>query len=138
MRTIEFRGKSIATGEWLYGDLVHRDEVYIFPENGTDSPDRYEVIHDTIGQFTGLHDCKGREIYEGDIVLIPKFGNCLVMWSGYGWGFHTVEQEVYPDGSMQYRPIGDYRFIFGQAVLVGNIHDNPDLMKRSEQQSTHQ
>lgn len=132
MREIKFRGKH--NGKWLYGDLVHQHGcTFIFPEEAPDSVDNYSVDPDTIGQFTGLHDKDGKEIYEGDIVLIPKYGNCLVMWSGYGWGFHTVEQEVYPDGSMQYRPIGDYRFIFGQAVLVGNIHDNPELMKGGEE-----
>lgn len=132
MREIKFRGKRIDNGEWIYGDLIHHNSIASKTSIVTESVKDYRdcfVVDYTVGQFTGLHDKDGKEIYEGDIVLIPKYGNCLVMWSGYGWGFHTVEQEVYPDGSMQYRPIGDYRFIFGQAVLVGNIHDNPELMK---------
>lgn len=137
MRTIKFRGYNAKNKEWLYGCyLINRCEHFICPD-GIQPADKtsedFQIVPETLGQFTCLHDKDGKEIYEGDIVLIPKYGNCLVMWSGYGWGFHTVEQEVYPDGSMQYRPIGDYRFIFVQAVLIGNIHDNPELVKGGEE-----
>lgn len=64
-REIKFRGKQIDNGEWVYGYLA--DEDYINDINSIDLSS-IEVDRDTIGQFTGLLDKNGKEIYEGDIV----------------------------------------------------------------------
>lgn len=74
-REIKFRGKREYNGEWIEGSLcVLGDTLYfIRPINKSNQSQWEKVIPETIGQFTGLHDKKGNEIYEGDM---------LKWWSG--------------------------------------------------------
>jgi uncharacterized phage protein (TIGR01671 family) len=129
LRTIKFRGKSIYDEEWLYGSLVkiEKDRYAVIPplndiEIGK-SISMYEVCTETIGQFTGLYDKNGKEIYEGDILLV---GND---------GYENIYNKVgIKDGCFGYvgetngeiLPFSHYNVT---EEIVGNIYDHPELIK---------
>lgn len=73
MRQIKFRGKSMYSGEWMYGSLIINNEqrlIYPIPDEPIQDFDGIDqdAIPETIGQFTGIYDRLDNPIYEGDIV----------------------------------------------------------------------
>ena len=63
---IKFKAKSILDGAWVQGDLIHKEDGKIaILRNGFNVS---EVDPSTVCQFTGLKDCKGREVWQGDIL----------------------------------------------------------------------
>ncbi len=127
MVTIKFRGKRLDNKKWEYGDLVHdnRGGCYVFPIDADGLYRKYEVTPDTVGQFSTLKDKNGKEIYAGDILkageekdlLEVRFvrGVFAFLWNG------DLDNE-FPCNA----PTQEW------AEVVGNIHDNPEMMKREE------
>lgn len=125
MREIKFRGKRTDNGEMWYGDLSHHATGKVFIKNikkginGT-----FEVVFNTVGQFTGLYDKYGKEIYEGDIVRYTKG------LYGYKSTYSTYNEivKVYIDvGISVFEPFTSSDMI--ECEVIGNIHDNPELIK---------
>ena len=125
MRTIKFRGKSILTDEWLYGDLVHSADNKRFGilVNDKDSYDECEVAPETVGQFIGLYDCDGKEIFEGDILDF----NGLTVEVRFVRGVFAF----LANGDLDEELCGDCRTdLF--AKVIGNVYENPDILKGGE------
>ena len=113
-REIKFRGKRIDTGKWVYGYLA--DESYINDINTVDLSS-VEVDPDTVGQYTGLKDRNGKEIYEGDIV---RHINGFIDEVKYRYGgFHPIDKILW---EVQKNLV----------EVIGNIHDNPELLEDAE------
>jgi len=136
MREIKFRGLRTDNNEWVEGNLINWHEkleprIIWFKTEGESISEseqietNFEVKRDSIGQFTGLHDKKGIEIYEGDIVNSEKWvsvGNyqpCTGIVCFYSPKF-TIDLINEWEGSNTE--------LNGLCEVIGNIHTNPELL----------
>lgn len=120
-REIVFRGKDADNDhEWRYGSLLvcpgGSPVIVCFDDDGGELS--YDVAPETVGQFAGLYDKNGKEIYEGDILREPETG--------------ILVEVVYDAPEFCFRHNAhEYRFLNHPEnfEVVGNIHDNPGLLK---------
>ena len=136
MRTIKFRGKWIDyQNRWVYGSLILvNNKPYInhatcVVKIGDSSivTSASEVDASTVGQFTGLHDKDGREIYEGDIVE----GFC---YNDFNTGIDSPVSSVVKmkSAAFVYDAAACYDRYLAECdnvKIIGNIHDNHELIK---------
>ena len=97
IENIKFKAKRLDGKGWAIGDLLHSYEngAIIVPIEGGGA---FSVDHSTVCQFTGLKDCNGNEIWEGDIILDTIYGRLYtVMRSGYGAFFIRKNKSVNDD-----------------------------------------
>lgn len=131
MRTIKFRGKRVnRNGEWTYGDLRQiNGECFVFPQSEGAACDRDKVIPDTVGQFTGLLDKNGKEIYEGDVVSYRysiRRPDSFVRNEINYIGFRQSECKFIVVCKNRHHDLHEPYNL--QVEVIGNIHDNPELL----------
>lgn len=142
MREYKFRGKRIDNGEWVYGyyfieerdiedGIIWRDIPQIQQRYG-DHFQYFDVDLATVGQYTGLHDKNGKEIYEGDIV---GFEDGMSTESGYAasgctgcvsWDKETASFQV------DNRLSAESYEVLEECAIIGNIYDNPELLEEKK------
>lgn len=142
-REIIFRGKRVNGGEWVYGDLLHIAGGYIIYHGSqkdceitTGKHVAVELLHneisvvvpETVGQFTGLFDKNGKEIYGGDIVQLDYITTIGKHRIGLSFEVKWCTQEgcwVGWDGFVE----NALQQTCKMFVVKGNIYDNPELIK---------
>lgn len=126
MREILFRAKRKLDDKWIYGNIEieprrtmmhYYNEEAVWVETG--------VFLETVGQYTGLQDKNGKKIFEGDIVLQPvrekrKHSPCIIEFHEGAFMAHYKSENRFFD---RYYDINSY------TKVIGNIHDNPELLK---------
>ena len=145
MREIKFRGKRDDNGEWVYGcfaefvnyldgDTKPGIQVTNQVPSGFDrmipafETELVEVIPETVGQYTGLYDKNGVEIYEGDIITTDLERPYLIV--EYRNGAFMINCN---DGSDDYydiffRTSEEPTEVWKYGEIIGNIYENPELM----------
>lgn len=147
MRTIKFRGKRVDNGEWVYGGFARRcrGAIPVILDSDESSVTFRVVLPETVGQFTGLLDKNGTEIYEGDVLQrIPNeqysdaTGIPLDMLRediGEGGDLVFVRYDE-SQSSVMYlslsRKFNVHWLNTQYFTIIGNIHDNPELLKQNE------
>ena len=144
-RIIKFRGKRVDNGEWVYGSL-RTDYLTQQKESGLRmcfiyNQDRYnldlndiKVYPETVGQFTGLTDKNGKEIYEGDIINVTNKGiyngNRVVVFDESLLCYVLVWAELIDSWNGTQHGTTFLKVSSGiKCNLIGNIHENPELCK---------
>ena len=126
MREILFRGKRTDNGTWTYGYLFCIwERTYLCWGTTNNVPNMKEVIPETVGQYTGLTDENGRKIFEGDIIKCKvhemngyRVRRGIVEYHGVGFIMNLDPNSWY-----------DQKNISFDCEIIGNIYDNPELLK---------
>lgn len=157
MREILFRGKCTDTGSWYEGQYIHLHKTtYCFNSDYDKHPDndihqivfermtdwglpnqhfRADVVPETVGQFTGKIDKKGKKVFEHDILQIftvwadgtvEKAGIGIVQWREHDQCYVLATKEGYHIDD--FGNLGKPEYF----EVIGNIHDNPELLEGNE------
>lgn len=150
-REIKFRAKIVMDVEPLAMKRGHWVEGYYYEDlqggewcswiQGCNDITHYKVDKNTLGQFTGLLDKNGKEIYEGDILRNDEYPyNCdgvdnyfvEIVWVDNVCGFYRITHKN-PNSTVRGISHGNWSELDEEDIksfeVIGNIHDNPELLK---------
>lgn len=140
MREILFRGKRADNNEWVEGMMTAQGKrvaqigTFIDYGNHICVCSSYAVLPETVGQYTGLTDKNDKKIFEGDIVkyksnvtYLGKFLECI------GQVEYNETTASYAVNAKDNIGAKNYDYFPIKCEVIGNIHDNPELLERGEQ-----
>lgn len=139
MREILFRGKCELGECWKIGSLVIREDTYgnVQYEIVTGQSEKYVVIPDTIGQYTGLKDKNDVKIFEGDI-LESQIGDKNIWYVCFEDGAFVIHMvNSYQLSAYQRKRTCLQNYCCSDDIalydlkVIGNIHDNPELLNNN-------
>ena len=119
-REILFRGWNTKNKKWIYGNyFTYRGYHFISPDDKVNPLDTYKdyvVDADTVGQYTGMKDAKGKRIFEGDII---ESNGCIhfIQYNDSEALFVAVDR--YTQCGISQRWIDEFK-----KVIIGNVHEN--------------
>ena len=122
-REILFRGKSIDNGEWVEGTIHFNGKYILSNKHRNNYHEWVEIIPETVGQYTGMADKNGTNIFEGDIVRESFKGHGRiyhVFWDDDYFAFRAKGEDI----TYQLDEISP-----SHCEVIGNIHDNKELLK---------
>lgn len=142
MREYKFRGKRIDNNEWVYGSLLIDEIQKSFYITDNKEGRAYKVKPETIGQYTGLHDKNGKDIFEGDIVTgadYPFIDEGKQNYIGIVVFYEDVAQFGYEYKCVNKDKKGisnginnefeaNEKLICEDLEVIGNVTDNPELL----------
>jgi hypothetical protein len=129
MREMLFRGKRKDNGEWVYGYYYVSANIHYITISYSEMEydlDNWEVDENSVGQFTGVYDKNGNKVFEGDIVKSKKGSIDEVSYDSITFNLLVAQASA---------PKGTCVNFFGknnpliEIEVIGNIHDNPELLK---------
>lgn len=135
-REILFRGKRADNGEWIYGDLCRGEGNKHFAIS-TNSIGLFEVIPETIGQFTGLTDKNGVKIFEGNICRVEYYNHASknivkIQEVSFQDGTFVLRSKDIDDSISieESRSLAPIFWVYppNKIEIIGNIHDTPELI----------
>jgi len=146
-REIVFRGKDVKSGRWEFGYFTEcvepMDEPVVLPYITDIENNSFIVYRETVSQYTGLKDSTGKRIFEGDILEFEDLGE-----EGYeykeGFDFINTASVVFNNGRFELENFwsgnsgvmeemgndhDEFMGVFSGSKIIGNIHDNPELLE---------
>ena len=120
-REIKFRGKDILHKSWQYGSLAKDEPQKSYYIIDNEYGRGIDVDKETVGQYTGLHDKNGKEIYEGDILKSIQW-NDIYLVKYIGTAFYLCRK-----GNNGFNKITTWNNA-AKSEIIGNIYDNSELL----------
>lgn len=134
MREIIFRGKRADNGEWVYGSLITERNMFdgnLMTMHIQDIEEPYDdnlIDDETVGQFTGMTDKNGNKIFEGDIISTSSKLIGAVEWNDTFAKYIVCYNQI--SGNWFDFEGEDCFSVALDCVIIGNIHDNPELLNK--------
>jgi len=137
MREILYRGMLSHKKKWVEGNLIisNQGKPYIYPKDlieqdghhlRFDTDEAFWVIPETVGEYTGILDKNGMKVFEGDILRYGDFNDQPEPYIEIG----VVEWDEKKAAFIIYDETLDVIFTYPNFEIIGNIHDNPELLEK--------